>query len=172
MKPTLLVGQEISFLRKAMLLKTTDLARTIGVEPETLSRWENNKARIGIDKDRFLRCLAGMSDRQATHKLRRTSSSNLGRVLTKYPQKLALAIFCGHGQNPERLVVPPQSLRPASPLAAGRAAAVSHTGGNASDEFPESHRVFCLSEGSAQLAPGDFSPMANLYSLPARIDRG
>jgi DNA-binding transcriptional regulator YiaG len=57
-KPTLLVGQEISFLRKAMLMKATDLARTIGVEPETLSRWENNKARIGIDKDRLLRCLA------------------------------------------------------------------------------------------------------------------
>jgi putative zinc finger/helix-turn-helix YgiT family protein len=54
-KEALLSGEEIRFLRKMAGLTATDLAKTIGMAKETISRWENDKVPIGGESDRLLR---------------------------------------------------------------------------------------------------------------------
>ncbi len=54
-KDSLLSGEEIRFLRKMAGLTATDLAKTIGITKETVSRWENGKTDISGESDRLLR---------------------------------------------------------------------------------------------------------------------
>ncbi len=56
-RKALLRPTEIKFLRKDLQLKAKDLARTLGVTPETVSRWENGKKEIGEAHDRLLRSI-------------------------------------------------------------------------------------------------------------------
>ncbi len=56
-KKSLLAGQGIRFLRKAMELKAVELARLMGVDKVTISRWENNKAEISNANDHLLRMI-------------------------------------------------------------------------------------------------------------------
>jgi putative zinc finger/helix-turn-helix YgiT family protein len=56
-KKALLLPDEIKFLRKELNLKAKDLARSLGVEDSTVSRWENGKKQIGEGSDRLLRAL-------------------------------------------------------------------------------------------------------------------
>jgi len=52
-----LSGAEIRFLRKYLGWSGKDFARTMGVDPATVSRWENEKDRIGLVSDRLLRAM-------------------------------------------------------------------------------------------------------------------
>lgn len=52
-----LVGPEVRFLRAHLGLSGVDLARRMGVAPETVSRWENGKDTMGPVADRLLRLL-------------------------------------------------------------------------------------------------------------------
>ena len=56
-KKGLLTAQEIKFLRKDLRFKAKELAQLLGVTPQTVSRWENNKKRIGEGQDRLLRSI-------------------------------------------------------------------------------------------------------------------
>ncbi len=56
-KQSPLTGEEFRFLRKAMGLSAKELARLLGVTTVTISRWENNKEKVGSQSDRLLRCL-------------------------------------------------------------------------------------------------------------------
>ena len=54
-----LTGAEVRFLRKAGLgLSQIDFARTVGVDPATVSRWENDKEPVGTPADRAIRLMA------------------------------------------------------------------------------------------------------------------
>jgi len=57
--PVRLNGQEIRFLRKAMGLKSKELAKKMGAEPATMSRWENNGQACGGYADKVLRHTVG-----------------------------------------------------------------------------------------------------------------
>jgi len=65
-KPSTLAGNEFRFLRKWMQMSAKDLAQILGVTTVTLSRWENNKEKVGSQSDRLLRCfyLAKVSPRK------------------------------------------------------------------------------------------------------------
>ena len=52
-----LVGAEIRFLRKQVGWSGADFARQMGVTPETVSRWENDRLPMNSTKERFLRLL-------------------------------------------------------------------------------------------------------------------
>jgi DNA-binding transcriptional regulator YiaG len=52
-----LVGPEVRFLRAHLGLSGVDLARRMGISPETVSRWENGKDMMGPVADRLLRLL-------------------------------------------------------------------------------------------------------------------
>jgi putative zinc finger/helix-turn-helix YgiT family protein len=57
MKKSRLAGLEVRFLRKYLGWSSSDLAHRIGVQPETISRWENNHEPIGVVPDRLLRLI-------------------------------------------------------------------------------------------------------------------
>src|SRR5688572_4662111 len=56
-KPTRFSPEEIRFLRKWLGYSGADLAETMGVTVEQVSRWENGKRDIGAPADRLLRLL-------------------------------------------------------------------------------------------------------------------
>lgn len=54
-KPGRLSGEEVRYLRKFIGWSGSDFARHFGVEPGTVSRWENEHEKIGPAADRLLR---------------------------------------------------------------------------------------------------------------------
>jgi len=52
-----LSGEEVRFLRKYMGFSGTDFAARMGVDPSTVSRWENGHEPIGSLADRLLRLM-------------------------------------------------------------------------------------------------------------------
>jgi len=54
-KKSLLIGQEIRFLRKNMGLTATRLSKFIGVDNATISRWENGSQTITKPHDHLIR---------------------------------------------------------------------------------------------------------------------
>ena len=56
--PARLGGAEIRFLRKYLGWSGVDFARTMGVDPATVSRWENDKEPMGPVAERLLRLMA------------------------------------------------------------------------------------------------------------------
>jgi len=57
LKPRHLTGKEIRFLRKERRKKAKDWAALLGVEPETLSRWENEEKQPSKSLDHLIRLL-------------------------------------------------------------------------------------------------------------------
>jgi putative zinc finger/helix-turn-helix YgiT family protein len=56
-KRSRLTAAEVRFLRKYLGWSGTDFARHMGVAPETVSRWENEREPIGGTADRLLRLM-------------------------------------------------------------------------------------------------------------------
>lgn len=57
-KPARLSGAEVRYLRKSLGWSGQDFARHMGVDPTTVSRWENDKERMSAQADRLLRLIA------------------------------------------------------------------------------------------------------------------
>lgn len=56
-KRSRLSGVEVRYLRKSLGWSGADFARRIGVDPSTVSNWENDKDPIGSASDRLLRLM-------------------------------------------------------------------------------------------------------------------
>ena len=56
-KPARFLGAEVRYLRKYMGWSGVDFASHMGVNPETVSRWENEKEAISSTSDRLLRLI-------------------------------------------------------------------------------------------------------------------
>jgi len=56
-KPARFLGAEVRYLRKYMGWSGVDFASRMGVNPETVSRWENEKEAISSTSDRLLRLI-------------------------------------------------------------------------------------------------------------------
>lgn len=56
-KKAKLAGAEVRFLRKSLGWSGANFAEHVGVGPETVSKWENEKEPIGPQSDRLLRLL-------------------------------------------------------------------------------------------------------------------
>lgn len=59
--PGALTGEEIRFLRKRLGMKAVDFAKALGLEPETLSRIENNKQPASEQSDKLIRFFYALS---------------------------------------------------------------------------------------------------------------
>jgi putative zinc finger/helix-turn-helix YgiT family protein len=57
MKRPALVPNEIRFLRKSLGFSGSEFAREMGVEPETVSRWEHGALAMGLSAERLLRLM-------------------------------------------------------------------------------------------------------------------
>lgn len=55
LKPTPLTGEEIRFIRKELKLTGKEFSRYLGITHTVLSKWENNKVRVGQVSDRLIR---------------------------------------------------------------------------------------------------------------------
>jgi putative zinc finger/helix-turn-helix YgiT family protein len=84
-KKALLSGEEIRFIRKAAGFSATELARVLGMEKGTVSRWENSKQGIGKDADRLLRavCFARTMERLAGVNTQQIADKDLKSSLTR-----------------------------------------------------------------------------------------
>ena len=56
-KPARLSGAEVKFLRKYLGWSGTDFAARMGVDPTTVSAWENERKPFGTSSDRLLRLM-------------------------------------------------------------------------------------------------------------------
>src|SRR4030067_2655170 len=56
-KSVSLNGREFRFIRKQMGFKAKEIARLIGVNPVSVSRWETSSEKIGLSSDKLLRML-------------------------------------------------------------------------------------------------------------------
>lgn len=56
-KPYLLKGKEIRFIRKFLHLKAVELAKILGVDKVTVSRWENDAKQISVANDKLIRLI-------------------------------------------------------------------------------------------------------------------
>jgi DNA-binding transcriptional regulator YiaG len=56
-KPARLSGAEVRYLRKSLGWSGEDFAKHMGVDPSTVSKWENEKEPIGTSSDRLLRLM-------------------------------------------------------------------------------------------------------------------
>lgn len=56
-RPSRLTKDEIRFLRKYLGYSGVDFAKLISVKPETVSRWENGRERIGPSTEKLIRML-------------------------------------------------------------------------------------------------------------------
>jgi DNA-binding XRE family transcriptional regulator len=56
--PVRLTGPEVRFIRRVLGMKGKELAEAVGMEPETLSRWEHDKASPGEWADEAVRMAA------------------------------------------------------------------------------------------------------------------
>lgn len=68
-KKELLTGKEIRFLRKELRIKAKEMAKALGVNPSTISRWENDKEPIGETHDRLMRSLYMLYASERTDKV-------------------------------------------------------------------------------------------------------
>jgi len=59
MYPRKLTGVEIKFLRKAIDLTGRDLAAKLDMQPEQVSRWENDRAPMPSSTEKFFRGMVG-----------------------------------------------------------------------------------------------------------------
>lgn len=57
LQPAPLTGIDVRLLRKQLGIKARDWAAMIGVDPATLSRWENGEQQIGTQSDLLVRFL-------------------------------------------------------------------------------------------------------------------
>lgn len=55
LKPSLLTGAELRFIRKELKLSGREFSRLLGIDHTTLSRWENGKKSPGKPSDRLVR---------------------------------------------------------------------------------------------------------------------
>jgi len=61
-KDTRLTPDEVKYLRKYLGLSSGDFAEVMGVDPATVSRWENGLRPLGHGYERLLRVLVGTSE--------------------------------------------------------------------------------------------------------------
>jgi putative zinc finger/helix-turn-helix YgiT family protein len=97
-------GNPVRFLRKAMGLRTAELAEIIGVDRVTVSRWENDKVVIDPYKDFKLRMAA--VDRILTPHERRSAREGVGLMFQ-------------HTYDPDTSVSDVSIRVPANPVATG-----------------------------------------------------
>jgi DNA-binding transcriptional regulator YiaG len=112
-KHSLLVGEEIRFLRKMAALNGVDLARLLGTHKTNLSKWENDTRKITKKTDSTLRllCFAGM-----LQQLIKEQSLDLPRIadtikqLSEVDIKQILQRVKGELTGPKKVTIDPAEL--------------------------------------------------------------
>jgi len=91
-KAGLLDGSEVRFLRKEMGLNAKKLAALLGVDPVSVSRWENQKAEIGITNDKLIRMLFIQSLEEQCNEVAKNTVELIGSIKKKAGPKQEIKI--------------------------------------------------------------------------------
>jgi len=84
----LLMPEEIKFLRKDLHLKSKELAKTLGVTPSQVSRWENGQKPIGEAYDRLLRSIYMMHAEEEVRMILKQSFVDMFKDFPKKRKKI------------------------------------------------------------------------------------
>lgn len=88
-----LTGEEFRFLRKSMGMSARDLAQLLGVTTVSLSRWENDKEKVGPQSDRLLRCLyLTRSEGLGAHKVAKKLEGIMAGIVDRKPKPQPILI--------------------------------------------------------------------------------
>ena len=100
-----LTGEEFRFLRKAMGKSAKQTALSLAVNPVSISRWENNKEKIGPQSDRLFR-VAFILDTNSIAALSHAT------ILLKHAREILRRAVSGHKKlKSEKIVITPQKVR-------------------------------------------------------------
>jgi transcriptional regulator with XRE-family HTH domain len=99
-----ITGLEFRYLRKAMGKSAKETAECLAVNPVTISRWENNKEKIGPQSDRLLR-MAFILDPAEARSFAATKLLEFARAT------LACTIAPRKRAKPEKIVITPSDAR-------------------------------------------------------------
>jgi putative zinc finger/helix-turn-helix YgiT family protein len=103
-KQGVLTGAEFRFLRKAMGKSAKEIAECLAVNPVTISRWENDKEKIGPQSDRLLRMAFILDPTEA-----RLFAAP--KLLEFARETLARTIATRKRAKPEKIVITPSHIR-------------------------------------------------------------
>jgi putative zinc finger/helix-turn-helix YgiT family protein len=98
-KKTPLSGKEIRFLRKQVGLSAKELSMVLGVNPVTISRWENDIEPIGAANDKLIRLLYIQIFQELCHTIIEGSVSYIKSIKPKDRQK------------PMKIFIPAESIK-------------------------------------------------------------
>jgi putative zinc finger/helix-turn-helix YgiT family protein len=90
-KSFLLNGKEIRFIRKQMHLKAVEFAKMLDVTKVTISRWENNKEKIGQASDKLIRLTYTQTYQEKCNKVLKIIDSVETRKAIKKSQKIVMS---------------------------------------------------------------------------------
>jgi putative zinc finger/helix-turn-helix YgiT family protein len=99
-----LTGTEFRFLRKAMGKSAKETAECLAVNPVTISRWENNKEKIGPQSDRLLRMAFILDPGEAR-------SFAAAKLLEFARATLRCTIATRKKAKPEKIVIAPSAIQ-------------------------------------------------------------
>ena len=86
-----LLGQEVRFLRKYLDWSADHLPAVMGVDPKTLSSWENGRQKLGPMAERFLRILVLQKLAEAAKEFADQVLPNLGHEPAASDESLHMA---------------------------------------------------------------------------------
>jgi putative transcriptional regulator len=106
-KKQLLIGAEVRFLRKEIGMKSKEMAAALSIEPETYSRWENDKRQVEACHDKSLRMIYVMNASESTGKvLSQGSRTLLHEIAAKKAPKRSKKILYSPSEWMNRLGAP------------------------------------------------------------------
>ena len=89
-KTTRLTGEEVRFLRKLLDWSGSEFAKHMGVAEETVSRWENGRAPMGLQADKLLRMLVAALSGQHSYTIEELRSAGSEKQATPVRMRLRL----------------------------------------------------------------------------------
>jgi putative transcriptional regulator len=89
-KPSRLSGAEMRFLRKEIGFSAADFAARMGVDPSTVSRWENDKDPVGALADRLVRLMVVLTPPKTAYSL-----DDLANIEAGEPTPLSITLRPG-----------------------------------------------------------------------------
>ncbi len=92
-KSGLLNGREVRFLRKEMGLNAKRFAALLGVDPVSVSRWENQKTDIGITNDKLIRMLFIQRIEEECNKVAKDTLKLIGSIKKASEKKQEIEIL-------------------------------------------------------------------------------
>ena len=106
-KASPLDGSEVRFLRKEMELNAKKFAALLGVDPVSVSRWENLKTEVGITNDKLIRMLFIQHMEEECNQVARDTLELIGSIRKTtakkqlinipYSKSIAVCLMMGKG---------------------------------------------------------------------------